>query len=188
MPGSHPCVTVQLALELKAIPFRRVELMPLIHVAHQRLRFGSRHPHLRPGDRRTAGPGGCRPRRAARPPRAGSTGSSPRVCSAAPSRTRPTSRSHRASGARLARRRAPAAGRPARAHARGPARGGLALRTAGRPPASRLAAGPPAAALVGRPGRPQCRAPGQALRRTRPPSPPCSWSRPPWSGRAPPWG
>jgi glutathione S-transferase len=42
MPGSHPCLTVQLALELKAIPFRRVELMPLIHFAHQRLRFGSR--------------------------------------------------------------------------------------------------------------------------------------------------
>jgi glutathione S-transferase len=42
MPGSHPCFTVQLALELKAIPFRRVEMMPLIHFARQRLRFGSR--------------------------------------------------------------------------------------------------------------------------------------------------
>src|SRR2546421_664633 len=40
--GSHPCATVARALELKGIPYRSVELMPTMHAAHQRLRFGQR--------------------------------------------------------------------------------------------------------------------------------------------------
>jgi glutathione S-transferase len=40
--GSHPCATVARALELKGIPYKSVELMPTMHAAHQRLRFGQR--------------------------------------------------------------------------------------------------------------------------------------------------
>ena len=40
--GSHPCATVARALELKGIRFDVVELMPTMHAAHQRLRFGRR--------------------------------------------------------------------------------------------------------------------------------------------------
>ena len=40
--GSHPCATVERALELKGIPYKTVELMPAMHAAHQRLRFGQR--------------------------------------------------------------------------------------------------------------------------------------------------
>jgi glutathione S-transferase len=40
--GSHPCATVERALELKGIPYETVELMPAMHAAHQRLRFGQR--------------------------------------------------------------------------------------------------------------------------------------------------
>src|SRR2546421_7353239 len=40
--GSHPCATVGRALELKGIPYKTVELMPAMHAAHQRLRFGQR--------------------------------------------------------------------------------------------------------------------------------------------------
>jgi glutathione S-transferase len=40
--GSHPCVTVQRALELKAVPHTVVELPPPMHAALQRLRFGVR--------------------------------------------------------------------------------------------------------------------------------------------------
>lgn len=40
--GSHPCATVERALELKGIPYKVVELMPAMHAAHQRLRFGQR--------------------------------------------------------------------------------------------------------------------------------------------------
>src|SRR5215218_3342817 len=35
------------------------------------------------------------------------------------------------------------------------------------------------------PGRPNCGRPGRPVTRTQPPSPPCSWSRPPWSGDGP---
>ena len=38
--GSHPCMTVARALELKGIQFKRVELPELGHIPHQRLRFG----------------------------------------------------------------------------------------------------------------------------------------------------
>ena len=40
--GSHPCATVQRALELKAVPHEVVELPPPMHAAVQRLRFGVR--------------------------------------------------------------------------------------------------------------------------------------------------
>ena len=40
--GSHPCMTVARALELKGIPYKQVELPELVHIAHQRLRFGGR--------------------------------------------------------------------------------------------------------------------------------------------------
>jgi glutathione S-transferase len=40
--GSHPCATVAKALELKGIPFKRVELPPPLHMPLQRLRFGGR--------------------------------------------------------------------------------------------------------------------------------------------------
>ena len=40
--GSHPCAAIERALELKGIPYKSVELMPTMHAAHQRLRFGQR--------------------------------------------------------------------------------------------------------------------------------------------------
>jgi glutathione S-transferase len=40
--GSHPCATVERALQLKGIAYKSVELMPAMHAAHQRVRFGQR--------------------------------------------------------------------------------------------------------------------------------------------------
>jgi glutathione S-transferase len=40
--GSHPCAAVERALELKGLPFRRVELPPPLYAPLQRLRFGAR--------------------------------------------------------------------------------------------------------------------------------------------------
>lgn len=40
--GSHPCVTVSRALELKSMPFKVVELPPAMHAAFMRVRFGRR--------------------------------------------------------------------------------------------------------------------------------------------------
>jgi glutathione S-transferase len=40
--GSHPCATVQRALDMKAVPYKIVELLPPMHAALQRLRFGAR--------------------------------------------------------------------------------------------------------------------------------------------------
>jgi glutathione S-transferase len=40
--GSHPCATVERALELKRIAYRRVELPPAVHAPIQKLRFGRR--------------------------------------------------------------------------------------------------------------------------------------------------
>ena len=42
VPASHPCATVMKALELKGVPYERVDLVPAFHVAAQRLRFGAR--------------------------------------------------------------------------------------------------------------------------------------------------
>lgn len=38
--GSHPSIAVAKALEIKRVPFKTVELFNLVHVPHQRLRFG----------------------------------------------------------------------------------------------------------------------------------------------------
>jgi glutathione S-transferase len=40
--GSHPCMAVARALELKGIPYKTVELPELVHIPHQRIRFGGR--------------------------------------------------------------------------------------------------------------------------------------------------
>jgi glutathione S-transferase len=40
--GSHPCATVQRALDMKGVPYNAVELLPPMHAALQRLRFGTR--------------------------------------------------------------------------------------------------------------------------------------------------
>ena len=42
VPASHPCAAVQVALERKGLAYRRVDLLPLVHVVHQRLVFGRR--------------------------------------------------------------------------------------------------------------------------------------------------
>ena len=38
--ASHPCFAVKRAMELKGIPYKRVEWPPTFHVPMQRLRFG----------------------------------------------------------------------------------------------------------------------------------------------------
>jgi glutathione S-transferase len=40
--GSHPCAAVALAMEMKQLPYDVVELLPPMHAAIQRVRFGSR--------------------------------------------------------------------------------------------------------------------------------------------------
>jgi glutathione S-transferase len=40
--GSHPCATVQRALDMKSVSYEVVELLPPMHAALQRVRFGSR--------------------------------------------------------------------------------------------------------------------------------------------------
>lgn len=40
VPGSHPCATVRKALELKGIPYQRVDLVPGFHKAFMKARFG----------------------------------------------------------------------------------------------------------------------------------------------------
>lgn len=42
VPGSHPCATVERALALKAVPYARVDLLPVLHRIAQRRRFGGR--------------------------------------------------------------------------------------------------------------------------------------------------
>jgi len=42
IPASHPCATVERALQLKGVPYRRVELIPGIHVPLQHARLGAR--------------------------------------------------------------------------------------------------------------------------------------------------
>ena len=39
VPASHPCVAVERALQLKAIPYRRVDLVPVFHKAFQKAKF-----------------------------------------------------------------------------------------------------------------------------------------------------
>ena len=40
IPASHPCAAVERALQLKGLPYRRVELIPVAHKAQMRARFG----------------------------------------------------------------------------------------------------------------------------------------------------
>src|SRR3954447_22719414 len=42
VPASHPCATVMAALELKGVPYERVDLAPPLHKAVQKARFGGR--------------------------------------------------------------------------------------------------------------------------------------------------
>jgi glutathione S-transferase len=54
--GSHPCATVERALELKGIPYRTVELPPAMHAPIQRVMFGRRTvPGLRLNGERISG-------------------------------------------------------------------------------------------------------------------------------------
>jgi glutathione S-transferase len=41
IPASHPCAAVEKALQLKRVPYRRCELIPVAHRLPQRLRFGA---------------------------------------------------------------------------------------------------------------------------------------------------
>ncbi|HST56657.1 MAG TPA: glutathione S-transferase family protein [Solirubrobacteraceae bacterium] len=40
LPGSHPCAAVEAALELKSIPFKRIELLPMSQLVIGPLRWG----------------------------------------------------------------------------------------------------------------------------------------------------
>jgi glutathione S-transferase len=42
VPASHPCATVEVALQRKGIAYERVDLVPVTHVAHQLAVFGRR--------------------------------------------------------------------------------------------------------------------------------------------------
>jgi glutathione S-transferase len=49
--GSHPCAAVQRALDLKGLPYRRIELPPPFHAPVQRVLFGARTvPAMKLGD------------------------------------------------------------------------------------------------------------------------------------------
>jgi glutathione S-transferase len=54
--GSHPCAAFERALELKGLPFRRIELPPPLHAPIQQLRFGKRTvPGMRLDDEKVSG-------------------------------------------------------------------------------------------------------------------------------------
>ena len=56
VPASHPCAAVELALRRKGLAYRRVDLLPLFHVLHQRVVFGRRTvPGLRLGGEKVVG-------------------------------------------------------------------------------------------------------------------------------------
>jgi len=42
VPASHPCAAVEAALRIKGIDYERVDLLPVVHAAHQRVVFGRR--------------------------------------------------------------------------------------------------------------------------------------------------
>ena len=42
VPASHPCAAVESALQMKGLDYKVTELLPGMHAAHQRLRFGKR--------------------------------------------------------------------------------------------------------------------------------------------------
>jgi len=41
IPASHPCAAVERALQIKRVPYRRVEMIPGVHALQQRARFGA---------------------------------------------------------------------------------------------------------------------------------------------------
>jgi glutathione S-transferase len=43
IPASHPCAAIERALQLKDVPYRRVELIPVVSRPLMRARFGSAH-------------------------------------------------------------------------------------------------------------------------------------------------
>jgi glutathione S-transferase len=56
LPGSHPCAAVEVALRMKSIDFKRVELLPLTPILVGPLRYGgNRVPGLRIDGERIAG-------------------------------------------------------------------------------------------------------------------------------------
>jgi glutathione S-transferase len=56
LPGSHPCAAVEVALRLKSIDYKRVDLLPLTQLAIGPLRYGGNTvPGLRIGSERLAG-------------------------------------------------------------------------------------------------------------------------------------
>jgi glutathione S-transferase len=58
IPGSHPCVAVQTALELKGVRYRRIDLIPVLHRLVARIAYGRRTvPGMWLGGRRIAGSG-----------------------------------------------------------------------------------------------------------------------------------
>src|SRR3954469_11053855 len=42
IPGSHPCATVEAALDIKGLEYARIDLLPGIAPLHQLVRFGRR--------------------------------------------------------------------------------------------------------------------------------------------------
>ena len=56
VPASHPCACVERALELKQLPYRRIDLLPVVAWAHQRVAFGKRTvPGIKVGGDRAVG-------------------------------------------------------------------------------------------------------------------------------------
>ena len=56
LPGSHPCAAVEAALGLKAIPFERVDLVPMTQLVVGPMRYGgSTVPGMRIDDERIVG-------------------------------------------------------------------------------------------------------------------------------------
>lgn len=43
IPASPPCLAVEAAFRLKGVPYKVTELPPVLHVAHQKARFGDSH-------------------------------------------------------------------------------------------------------------------------------------------------
>ena len=41
VPASHPCATVERALQVKRVPYERIDLVPVLHKAVLKVRFGT---------------------------------------------------------------------------------------------------------------------------------------------------
>ena len=58
VPASHPCAAVESALKMKGFDYKVTELLPGMHAAHQRLRFGKRTvPSLKADGQKLSGSG-----------------------------------------------------------------------------------------------------------------------------------